>query len=177
MNAIGNHGWMGITAIVVFVFAVVYAFFKKAQGAPISCSDTQAQETIRELRQWGAFLIATQGGALAVMAYFFKELHQRTPLDAELAALQGLAGMGAIILFGSSIFVATLLLGALPGFFLRLQPGTSTNNDVFHNPVFSFLPCPFVGPLTGLQYGLFAVGTVFFSSFIYLRFIGAEGVV
>jgi hypothetical protein len=69
------------------------------------------------------------------------------------------------------IVTATWLLGAIPSLMLRLNEHPVTENDFFHLSLFQSPQWPRIGPMTGLQYVLFAFRNVAFSTFVYLRLV------
>jgi hypothetical protein len=150
---------VSVAAVAICLGSLLYAFTMYERGTPAKLSHDRAREVLGEVRQWGTFLIGTQTAAIGFMGYLLKE--------DDAPASQLVAAGYALVFFGTSVFVATWILGAVPSLLARLTPEDSEQNDVFHLSLFDAVTQPQIGPLTGLQYILFSFGVVAFTVFIY----------
>jgi len=163
----------GAVIILVLLVSALYVHRKRAEGPIQEVEHEDAVTALQELRQWGTFLIGIQSGALAIMGFLLEKIQTTGSKQLPLNEWEKTLGLAAIVFFAASIGIATWLLGALPSVLIRLKKGRSIENDVYHLRLFSFKTWPYVGPLTGLQYSLFAIGMMFFAVFTYMRLVRA----
>lgn len=174
-SAINCHTCLRLaTVLAVLVGSPVYLALKSAEGYPLAVSATNSLEALKGLREWSTYLITIQGSAIAAMGFLFEKFRPTTASDgSHLTPWQETAAIATVTLFGGSMTTATWLLGAMPSIMLRIAVDkASTANDFFHFKLHTFLPFLQVGPMTGLQYGLFSLGTVTFACFVVLRISG-----
>ena len=163
----------GITQLAALLTVLVVSYIdvvlRGASGRASPTDRETAVAALSELRQWTTFLIGLQTGAITAMGVLFEKVGQSNGRAASLNDVQTTVGVVTLVFFGGSILAATWLLGAIPSLMLRLKDETCVENDFFHLPLFVFCKWPQVGPMTGLQYLLFSVGIVAFSTFVYLK--------
>jgi hypothetical protein len=159
------------TLIAVVLGSLFYARLKHAEGKAVPTTPERGASALSELRQWSTFLIGIQMGAISIMGFFFEKVRHVDGSSLPLDPRQMTAGVIAVIFFGASILTATWLLGAILSLLIRLKDKTSTENDVYHLSLFRSPDWPKIGPMTGLQYVLFALGIVAFATFVYMRLV------
>jgi hypothetical protein len=147
--------------IAVAVPLVIQGCFSVGNHSVHEAPLDNAHRAIERLEKWATWLSGLQTAAMAALGVVAKGL--------QLSEFEKTLGFFAFIFFGSSIFVCTLVLGALPTIQLRLTDPPSSKNDIYHEYGVGGLPVP-IWFLAGLQHMYFFLGMGCFAIFLFKSF-------
>lgn len=155
---------ISIVMLTVLYLGLDKLFLKIFKVQPARVTYDSAKTTLDRLSSWTTWITGLQTGAMAAMGLLI------TSVDNPSESLKRYAFF-AILFFGSSIVLATWILGSLPSVQQGLVPTKENDpgvekNDVYMAPLFSFVPLR-LGRFTGIVHTYFLLGIVFLGLFVY----------